>query len=246
MVTIRKKIDHRVWKSWDYSSKICIHNQGPLPRWWKLSRAINSPMDAMATTWPPHAHPQSTPHHTCHHMLTYNPHLTTHLTHGLHTITYSPHLTHARHGHHMLTHNPHLTTDLLTAQPCNPHLTIPHLHNSPMHPSPPQSHPTPHHTPHHDSPTTLKVTLTTHPCTPHPLKAIPRSACSHHNPHSHPIVWMQPTKPPHNHYIHHLQPHSLSNPLNPILSLPPPLFILHGTQLPCSLWLTHGHHMAIP
>ena len=37
------KMVTRKIKSWnlgDYPSKTCIHNQGPLPRWWKVSRAI--------------------------------------------------------------------------------------------------------------------------------------------------------------------------------------------------------------
>ena len=50
---------------------------------------------------------------------------------------------------------------------------------------------------------------------------------------------LNPFIPPPYPYLH------LPYPLNPLLSLPPPLFILHGTQIPCSPRLTHGHHMAI-
>ena len=40
MVTRRKKVDERVQNPRDYPSKTCIHNQRPLPRWWKVSKAI--------------------------------------------------------------------------------------------------------------------------------------------------------------------------------------------------------------
>ena len=40
MITRRKKINQKVQNSWDYPSKTCIHNQGSLPKWWKVSRTI--------------------------------------------------------------------------------------------------------------------------------------------------------------------------------------------------------------
>ena len=55
MVTRRKKIDQRVQNSQDYPSKTCIHDQGLLPRWWKVSRVIkkkdyNVPCEAQKTS----------------------------------------------------------------------------------------------------------------------------------------------------------------------------------------------------
>ena len=40
MIVRINNINQIVQSSWDYPSKRCIHNQDPLPKWWKVSKAI--------------------------------------------------------------------------------------------------------------------------------------------------------------------------------------------------------------
>ena len=116
----------------------------------------------------------------------------------------------------------------MTRLDLHPRITHPHNFTSTMQPRPSHSSPTQLHL-HHAATTISQLIHIAH-----------TSTMQLHLSHTPPSLL---TKPPHDHHIHHQQPHSFSNPLNPLFSLPPPLFILHGTQLPCN---PHSSHRPLP